>query len=443
MGSNKFPQRKQMACRSKTSLLKNTIALSAPNWANPFVSLLLVYVLSRRLGVEGVGQYAILSSYMSVFTTIASMGLGGLVVREISRKPSEVNAYAANSLLFGFLSSALAIIVMDCFLQFMNYDRELSLALIIGSASLFPACCSRFMESVFLAVERAEFIALGQFFDNLAKVILCIIFILLGYGIVAISTMTAVAKVFGFSLLVVFYFRVVGVLSTRFDSNVWGILLKGSPTFLGIAIFSSIYLNIDVIMLSKLGNVSSVGIYSAALKINQLCVIVPTAFSFAVLPSFSRSFVDGLESLRKNTQLSIHYLLVICIPLVVGIIVLADKLISLIYGQDFGSSAPVLRLMAPSLVLYSLVLVLSQVLIAANYQRVELCINFVAAILVVSLNFLLIPRYAEFGAALAGVLTVLCFVILQVMFVNRNMFPLCLIRPAIKPLLASSAMVIV
>ena len=72
-----------MLFESKRSLLKNTIALSAPNWANPFVSLLLVYVLSRRLGVEGMGQYALLSSYLSVFTTIASLGLGGLIVREI------------------------------------------------------------------------------------------------------------------------------------------------------------------------------------------------------------------------------------------------------------------------------------------------------------------------------------------------------------------------
>ncbi len=432
-----------MLFESKRSLLKNTIALSAPNWANPFVSLLLVYVLSRRLGVEGMGQYALLSSYLSVFTTIASLGLGGLIVREISRNPEEIHTLTVNSLLFGLLSSLIAIIIMDSITGLLHYDRELLLALIIGSVSLIPASCSRFMESAFLAVERTEFIALGQFFDNLTKVILCTIFVLLGHGIVAISTMTVLARVLGLGLLLIFYLNTIGILRVKLDRNVWAMLLKGSPTFLGIAIFSSIYLNIDVILLSKLANVSSVGIYSAASKINQLCVIVPTALSFAVLPTFSRSFVHGLESLRKKTELSIHYILVICLPLTAGIIVLANRLIFFIYGQEFAGSAPILRLIAPSLVFYSLTLILSQALIAANCQRIDLAINIVAAILAVGLNCLLIPRFAEFGAALAGVFTVLIFAILQIIFVIRNMFTVRLIQIVIKPLLASIGMVIV
>ncbi|MCL5126259.1 MAG: flippase, partial [Deltaproteobacteria bacterium] len=416
-----------MLFESKRSLLKNTIALSAPNWANPFVSLLLVYVLSRRLGVEGMGQYALLSSYLSVFTTIASLGLGGLIVREISRNPEEIHTVTVNSLLFGLLSSLIAIIIMDSITGLLHYDRELLLALIIGSVSLIPASCSRFMESAFLAVERTEFIALGQFFDNLTKVILCTIFVLLGHGIVAISTMTVLARALGLGLLLIFYLNTIGILRVKLDRNVWAMLLKGSPTFLGIAIFSSIYLNIDVILLSKLANVSSVGIYSAASKINQLCVIVPTALSFAVLPTFSRSFVHGLESLRKKTELSIHYILVICLPLTAGIIVLANRLIFFIYGQEFAGSAPILRLIAPSLVFYSLTLILSQALIAANCQRIDLAINIVAAILAVGLNCLLIPRFAEFGAALAGVFTVLIFAILQIIFVIRNMFTVRLV----------------
>ncbi|MCL5126712.1 MAG: polysaccharide biosynthesis C-terminal domain-containing protein, partial [Deltaproteobacteria bacterium] len=59
------------------------------------------------------------------------------------------------------------------------------------------------------------------------------------------------------------------------------------------------------------------------------------------------------------------------------------------------------------------------------------------------LNCLLIPRFAEFGAALAGVFTVLIFAILQIIFVIRNMFTVRLIQIVIKPLLASIGMVIV
>ena len=432
-----------MSIKSQKSLLKNTVALSIPNWANPFVSLILVYFLSRRLGAEGMGQYALLSSYLSVFSTIASMGLGGLIVREITRNRQEIHRLTVNALIFGVFSSLIAMIVMDVTIGFMNYDRELLLALIIGSTCLMPAGCSRFLESAFLAVEKSEFTALGQFLENLLKVALCTLFMLAGYGIVAISAMTAISKLVGVCLLLILYFKAVGVLSFEPKKNVMTMLLKQSPVFLGIAIFSSIYVNVDIILLSKLASVSSVGIYSAASKISQLSAVVPVAFSMALLPTFSRDFVHGLDSLRAKTELSIHYVLIICFPLVGGLIVLAEKLIFLIYGLEFGRSAFILQLMAPSLIPYSLMLILAQTLIAANYQRIDLVINVVAACLATCLNYVLIPKFVEIGAVLAGICTLLTFLSLQIRFITRNMFPLKLIQLSIKPFLASLGMIFV
>ena len=94
-----------MSLESKKSLLKNTVALSIPSAVNPFVSLALVYVISRKLGVDGMGQYAILFSYLNIFTTIASLGLGGLIVREVARNPENQGILTTNSVLFGIVSS--------------------------------------------------------------------------------------------------------------------------------------------------------------------------------------------------------------------------------------------------------------------------------------------------------------------------------------------------
>ena len=194
-----------MSIDSRKSLFKNTLALSIPSALNPFVSLILISVVSRKLGVEGMGQYSLLSSYLNIFTTIASLGLGGLIVREVARNPSGIHALTVNSLLFAVVSSVLAIIIMDLGVTLLRYDNELQLAFIVGSISLVPASCSRFLESTFRAIERSEFIAVGQFLENISKVILCIAAVLAGYGIVAISVMTVVTKFFALALLLLFY----------------------------------------------------------------------------------------------------------------------------------------------------------------------------------------------------------------------------------------------
>lgn len=285
---------------SRKSLFKNTLALSIPSALNPFVSLILISVVSRKLGVEGMGQYSLLSSYLNIFTTVASLGLGGLIVREVARRPGDIHALTVNSLLFAVVSSVLAIIIMDLGVTLLRYDNELQLAFIVGSISLIPASCSRFLESTFRAIKRSEFIAVGQFLENISKVILCVAVVLAGYGIVAISVMTVVTKFFALALLVVFYLKAIGAFSIKLRKDVWTMLVKESPIFMGIAFFSTVHLNIDTILLSKLASVSSVGIYGAAIRIYQMCVIIPMAFSMAILPTLSKHFGHGLENLREN-----------------------------------------------------------------------------------------------------------------------------------------------
>jgi O-antigen/teichoic acid export membrane protein len=432
-----------MSVESRKKLLKNTVALSIPSAINPFVSLVLVYMVSRRLGVEGMGQYSLLLSYINIFTTVASLGLGALVVREVARRPQDIHLLMINSVLFGLVSSVIAMFLMDFGVTFLGYDKELLLAFIIGSASLVPGSCVRFLEAIFRAVEKSEFIALGQLLENVSKVILCVAVLLIGYGIVAISAVTTLTKFLALALLLFFYFKVIGVSTIKFDWQVWTMLLKEAPTFMGIAIFSTIQGNVDTIMLSKLASISSVGIYGAAGRINQICVIIPLAFSLAILPNFSRHFDYGLESLREKTELSIRYVLIICVPMVVGVVLLADKIIFLVYGHKFIESIFILQLMAPYLILYSLIMILAQTLIAANYQTIDLRINMLAAVCATVLNYFLIQRFAELGAVMSSWVTTLLFLACQIAFITKTLFPLQLLGSFTKPLIAAFAMAFV
>lgn len=429
-----------MSLESKKSLLKNTVALSIPSAVNPFVSLALVYVISRKLGVDGMGQYAILFSYLNIFTTIASLGLGGLIVREVARNPENQGILTTNSVLFGIVSSVIAMFIMDFGVTFLGYDDELRLAFLVGSVSIIPASCARFLESTFRAIEKSEFIAIEQFLENISKVLFCIAVVLTGYGIVAISAVTVLTKFLALGILVYFYIRVIGNFELRFKRSVWTLLVKQSPVFMGIAICSTIHLNIDTIMLSKLADISSVGIYSAAARINQMNVIIPMGFSMAILPIFSRHFGYGLENLQEKTLLSLRLVMIVCLPMVVGVIVLADKIILLIYGPKFYQSILILKLIAPILIPYSMILILAQTLIAANYQQVDFKINLVAALIATASNYILILPFAEYGAVMANMITILIFLGLQLLFIFKKLFPLDLMGIATKPFLAAIGM---
>ncbi|MGB6063221.1 MAG: polysaccharide biosynthesis C-terminal domain-containing protein [Desulfomonilaceae bacterium] len=220
----------------------------------------------------------------------------------------------------------------------------------------------------------------------------------------------------------------------------WRILMKEAPTFTSIAIFSTIHLSIAQILLSKLQSVESVGIFSAADRLLAICKTVPVAFSSALLPFFTRHFALGPKDLMRLASDSLRYLFVGVFPVVVGTFVLADSIIAQIYGQKFMFAGTVLRFHILSLIPFTTVYVMAQVLIATDNQKVDLTINIVAAIINLILNLLLISYLAELGAVFATLLTIIIFNQLQNLYIRRNLFRIRFTEIVTKVLISSLIM---
>jgi O-antigen/teichoic acid export membrane protein len=218
------------------------------------------------------------------------------------------------------------------------------------------------------------------------------------------------------------YVRAFGVPRGKLDLEVWRILTKEAPTFTSIAIFSTIHLSIAQIMLSKLQSMEAVGIFSAADRLLAICKTIPVAFSSALLPFFAKQFASGTEELKKLSTDSLRYLFVGIFPVVVGTFILADSIITLIYGQKFASAGQVLRFHILSLIPFAVDYIQAQVLIATDNQKVDLKINIAAAITNTILSYLLIFHVGVMGAVIAPLSTIIIVNSLQYMYIRRNLF---------------------
>jgi len=427
----------------KNSLIRNTLALFVPNAVNPFLSFLLVLAISRYLGVEGLGQYSLILSFSLIFTTIASLGLGNLLVRQVTRSPKDVHVLFLNSVAFGIVSSILAVIGMNLFMQVMRYDKEVTLAALVCSFSLIPDTAMRFMESMFRALERSEYLTACYMAENILRVAVCVYLVLSGYGIVSIFIAIFFTRLLAFFLMLFFYVRLNGMPRWTFSAEVWQMLLRETPTFIAIAIFSTVHMNIASVMLSKLKSIEAVGIYSAAGRIVGFCETLPMAFALAVLPFLTKKSSSGLADLKESSIDSLRYVFLAVLPIVAGTFILSDDIIELIYGQKFMSAGPVLRFQALTSIPYSIVLVLAQLLTATDHQKVDLGINIAAVAISLILNFLLIPRFGEMGAVFAVLFTIIILNHVQYLYIRKLLFTIPFWEIMKKPLLATVGMSIV
>jgi O-antigen/teichoic acid export membrane protein len=422
------------------SILKNTFALFLTNLLNPVVSFLLVLVISRYLGVEGLGQYSLVMSYVAIFGAIASLGLGSLLVREVAKSPESLHALFSNAVLFGTVASLLTLLAMNAVVASMGYEREVVEASFILSLSLVVSTPAYFVESIFRSVEKSEYIAVTGFVENTIKVALCVLLAVLGYGIVAICVVILVTRVFALGLFLYFYVKVLGRPAWGFRPDIWLFLAREAPFFAGIVIFSTIHLSVDQIILSKLKSIEAVGIYSASDRLLSICKTFPLAFSSALLPFFTKEFSAGTAQLRDLAVSSSRYTFLLALPVVVGTAILSDQIISLIYGQKFSASGRLLTVQIFSLIPFGLAYIFAAVLIATGNQKVDMAINMVAAVSNIALNFILISWLAEMGAVLATLTTIVIFHQLQVRYVRKHLFAISFPPLMYKALFATAIM---
>lgn len=428
---------------SKLTIFKNTLALFVPQIVNPTVSFILVMVISRYLGVAGLGKYSLIFSFIGIFGSLSSLGLGTLVVREVARRPQQVHLFFLNAAVVGTISSLAMVVAMNVIIAAMGYDSDVVHAGLIFSFSLVASTASGFMEAAFRAEEKSHYIALTQVIENALKVASCICLLVTGHGIVTLFAAILLTRCFGLLLMFWFYVRVFGFPRGRFHSEIIKLLTREAPTFASITIFATLHLNLNQIMLSKLQDMHAVGIFSAADRLLGICVTIPVAFGSALLPSFTRTYVKGQEELKRQTSDSLRYMYLLNLPIVLGTFILADQIIQLIYGVKFVPAGAVLRIHILSLIPFSTVYLLAQVLMATDNQRVDLKINILGATLVFLLNLLLIPHFAEMGAVFTTLITIVIFNQLQYWYIRSYLFTLSFVRLVWRPLAAALTMAVV
>jgi O-antigen/teichoic acid export membrane protein len=424
-------------------LIKNTLALVVPNLLNPVISLLLVVLISRYLGVGQLGEYSLVLSYLSLFGIFASMGLSVLIVRQASRRPDQAHMLLFNASIFGTASSLVSTLVMNIAVALIGYDKEVLQAAMVCSLSLLISTPINYLEGVFRTFEKSQYIAFTYVMENLLRVGASVLLLWAGWGIVSLFVVTLGCRLLALMLMLFLYRRVLGKMVFHVSGDLLRMFAREAPTFASIAFFSTIYLGTDQIILSKLKGMESVGIYSAADRLLQMAKTLPLAFASALLPLLAREYKAGMKQLQAMTLFAVRYLFLGIAPIVAGTAVLAENMITFIYGHKFSTAGSILQLQIFSLLPMSIAYLLAEVLIVSDNQRVDLKINMGAAVLNVALNFLLITLFAEWGAALAVLLTMVIFCVVQYGYIRKCLFRIAFTRMAVKAVAAAAGMGII
>ncbi len=164
-------------------------------------------------------------------------------------------------------------------------------------------------------------------------------------------------------------------------------------------VFSLIYMQIDINLLTLLKGKLTAGIYSPALSVIKALFIIPSSVYTFSIPTLARTYHEMPQRLPAATHQLLVGITLMGIVLFAGVGLLGDDLVRLLLGSEYETTSQLITLLSPVLLLKCLEFGLASLIVAVNKQKERIFPQMIAAAMNVGLNLWLIPLYGAFGAA--------------------------------------------
>ena len=422
------------------TIAKNTGVLFAADIITKILSLILLIYIARYLGDVIFGKYSFALVFTGLFGVLTNLGMNELIIREVARDKTKASKYLGNVAIIRVILSIIALVLVIIAINLMNYPEDTTTAVYIFAFYTILLSLGAIFRVTFRAFERMEYEALINILSRGITVSLGLTVLFCGYGLIELAFVFLISSVFdllfGFSICIKKFARP----KLEIDLDFWKETIKTSIPFSLSSIFIMIYWRIDMVMLSVMKGDAVVGWYSAAY--NLVFAFEPIVFIFmsAVFPVMSKLFVSSTDSLKIAYEKSIKYLLIIGLPISVGLMVLADKIILLIYTDAFTPSILALQILAWAVLLLFLYRPALYLLGSINRQKQMALIGGMGATVNIVLNLFLIPKFSYVGAGIATIATESLVVVLYFYYSSKYLYKPSIHKITMKPLIASLAM---
>ncbi|MFH1583027.1 MAG: flippase, partial [Candidatus Falkowbacteria bacterium] len=395
-----------------TNIAKNTSYFTLALILQKVISFTYFILIARAIGSADLGKYYFAISLTSIFGIFIDIGQSSVLTREVAKRAEMAEKLFSSVFLIKLPLALLSILAVFSFINFSSYP-EITRQLVY--LSMFCMVLDSFTLT-FFAVSRGfhnlKYESISSVIFQLIVFIVVLAVLKFNLGLIWLMMSLVLASLYNFLFSFYVLRKKWGLkIDWRPDKTLIKNILLISLPFAVYAIFQRVYMYLDSVLLSLFSGDHQVGIYQIPFKIIFALQFLPLAFVASLFPALSSYWKKNREQLAITFERAMNYLIIISLPISVGGMVLADKII-IIFKSGYNDAILPLQITMAAVIFMFLNFSVGSLLNACDRQKTNTVNMGIALAASVILNLILIPRLEAAGASLTVLLTNLFMFIL-------------------------------
>ena len=382
---------------------KNTSWLFAERILRMILGLFVGIWVARYLGPERFGLFSYAQAFVGLFSAIATLGLNGIVIRELVKYPEKEKELLGTAFVLKVFGAVLTLVLLYISINFTsNNSYTNSFIFIIASAVIFQSF--NIIDFHFQAKVMSKYIVYTNSFSLLLSSLLKIILILNNASLISFAWVVLFDSIVLSLGYLYWYFRVEEnffLFQVVFSFELAKSLLKDSWPLILSGIVIAIYMKTDQIMIKEMLGNEAVGQYSAAVRLSEAWYFIPMIISSSLFPAILNAKKKSEELYYERLQKLYDLMVIIALSIAFPMTFLSDGLINLLYGNAYQEASSILMIHIWTGVFVFLGVASGKWFVIENLQKYSFYRTLAGAIVNICLNFILIPKYNIYGAAIA------------------------------------------
>jgi O-antigen/teichoic acid export membrane protein len=418
------------------SAIGNTAWLFADRLVRMAVGLVVGIWMARELGPGDFGILSYSIALTSILGGLASLGLDGILVRELANRPDRRNVLLGSAfavkLAGGLATTAISIAAV----AMIRPGDALSLVLVAISASAF-ICQSLLVVDLF---HQSRVESRRTVVANMAAFLpatLARIGLLVTHSPVVYFAWVALAEALLLSAFLVHsYRRNFGqVRDWTVDLGVARNLLRQSWPLVFASFAVMVQAKVDQVMLGQFVGDGEVGQYSAALRVVEAIAFLPVIVASTLAPHIATARLRGMAEFEARLCDTYRLMFILFVVLAIPLALAGGPAVLALFGEDYSRAAALLPLLAVRLFFANFGIAKSLFITNESLFAYSLVASLVGAAVNVAANMVLIPRYQAEGAIIAGIISFGVTIFAADLFMGRTRRHLRLmLRAIVSPL---------